>query len=61
MIMNKKVINGIAITVVAVWAISMIVEIFNPAYNPPNGIYPALMIVLGSIFGYTLVRRPPGD
>lgn len=56
--MNKTVINGIAITVVGVWAISMIVEIFHPAYSPPTGIYPALMIVLGSIFGYTLIRKP---
>lgn len=54
---NQKLANGIAIVVVTVWAISMIVDMIPQAhYDPPVAIYPALMLVLGAIFGLRIVR-----
>ena len=54
---SKKLINAIAIVVVTVWAISMIVDMIPGLdYDPPVGIYPALMLVLGSIFGIRIVK-----
>lgn len=54
---SKKIMNGIAIVVVAIWALSMIVDMIpNFNYDPPVGIYPALMLVLGGIFGVRIVR-----
>lgn len=60
--MNEKIMNGIAIVVVAVWAMSMIANMIPSLhYDPPVGIYPALMVVLGSIFGVRIVRRDGKD
>lgn len=54
---SKRLMNGIAIVVVAVWALSTIVDMIpNLNYDPPVGIYPALMLVLGGIFGVRIVR-----
>lgn len=53
---NKTLTTIVALVVVAVWAASMILAMFNTSYQPPIGIYPALMVVLGGLFGYRLVR-----
>ena len=54
---SKRVTTGIAIVVVTVWALSMVADMI-PAlhYDPPVAIYPALMIVLGGIFGLRIVK-----
>lgn len=47
----------IASVVVTIWAISMLVDMIPQAnYEPPVAIYPALMLVLGGIFGIKIVR-----
>ena len=58
-----RVANGIAIVVVAIWAISTIADIIPQLhYDPPVAIYPALMLVLGAIFGVRIVQfRDDGE
>lgn len=52
---------GIAAVVTGVWAISMIVDMIPAAdYEPPIGIYPALMLVLGAVFGLKIVKGNDG-
>ena len=47
----------IASIVVGIWAISMIVDMIPAAnYEPPVAIYPALMLVLGGVFGLKIVK-----
>lgn len=48
----------ISFVVVAIWAVSMIVDMIPGAnYEPPIAVYPALMLVLGSMFGITLTKK----
>ena len=52
----------LASVVVAIWAISMIVDMIPQAqYEPPVAIYPALMLVLGGVFGLKIVKGQDGD
>lgn len=54
----------LASVVVAIWAISMIVDMIPQAnYEPPVAIYPALMLVLGGVFGIKIVKgdKPNGS
>lgn len=53
---NRLLMNVIALIVVTIWAASMVVDMFSASYQPPIGIYPALMVVLGGLFGYRLVK-----
>lgn len=61
--MNTKTLaNALAITVVAVWAVSMVVDMLPSVdYEPPIAIYPALMLVLGAVFGVKIIRPGNGD
>lgn len=48
----------LASVVVGIWAISMIVDMIpNTDYEPPIAIYPALMLVLGAVFGIKIVKN----
>jgi len=48
----------IASVVVGTWAISMLVDMIPSAnYEPPVAIYPALMLVLGAVFGLKIVKK----
>lgn len=56
--MNNKLNSIIASVVVGIWAISMIVDMIPGAnYEPPLAIYPSLMLVLGAIFGVSIVKK----
>lgn len=56
--MTNKFRQAISIIVVGMWAISMIVDMVPQAnYSPPVAIYPALMLVLGSMFGISLTKK----
>lgn len=58
--MSSKLRTAISIVVVGIWAISMIVDMVPQAnYQPPVAIYPALMLVLGGIFGISLTKKDP--
>lgn len=58
--MKNKLATGLAITVTMIWALSMIVDMIPGVdYEPPIAIYPALMLVLGGVFGVKIVR--PGS
>lgn len=55
---SNRVSTAIAFIVVGIWAISMLVDMIPGAkYEPPVAIYPALMLVLGAIFGVSLVKK----
>jgi hypothetical protein len=56
--MTNQVRTLISVVVVGMWAISMIVDMVPQAnYSPPVAIYPALMLVLGSMFGISLTKK----
>lgn len=56
-IVNAKVVNGIAIVVTMVWAASFIADIFLVKYNPPSQIHAAMLIVVGSLFGFQITSK----
>jgi hypothetical protein len=59
--LSNKFSTILASVVVAVWAISMIVDMIpQAAYEPPVAIYPALMLVLGGVFGIKIVKGNNG-
>lgn len=46
-----------ASVVLFIWSAMMIVNMIPAAhYEPPVGIYPALMLVLGAVFGIRIVK-----
>lgn len=49
--MSPAVTTWLALLVSAIWAVSMIVNVVQPAYVPPSGIHGALMLVLAGVFG----------
>lgn len=56
--LSNRVSTIIASVVVGVWAISMLVDMIPSAnYEPPVAIYPALMLVLGAVFGLKIVKK----
>lgn len=56
--MTNKFRTVISSLVVGMWAVSMIVDMIPQAnYSPPVAIYPALMLVLGSMFGISLTKK----
>ena len=55
--LSNKFSTILASVVVAIWAISMVVDMIPQAnYEPPVAIYPALMLVLGGVFGIKIVK-----
>ena len=43
--------TGVAVVVVlGAWATTLIVDMVNPAYDPPNGIEPLMMAVAAFLF-----------
>lgn len=56
--LSNKATTVIAAVVVGIWAISMVVDMIPQAqYEPPIAIYPALMLVLGAVFGLKIVKK----
>ena len=55
--LSNRVSTIIAGVVVGIWAVSMVVDMIPQAqYEPPVAIYPALMLVLGAVFGLKIVK-----
>lgn len=50
-------VNYIAIIVTTIWAVTLVVGMINPNYTPPVAIYPALLAVVGGVFGFKLTKR----
>ncbi len=60
--LSNKFSTILASIVVGIWAISMVVDMIPSAeYEPPVAIYPALMLVLGAVFGIKIVRNSSGE
>jgi hypothetical protein len=56
--LSNRVSTILASVVVGIWAISMLVDMIPSAnYEPPVAIYPALMLVLGAVFGLKIVKK----
>ena len=53
--------NYIAVVITTVWATTLVVGMINPHYDPPVAIYPALLAVVGGVFGFKVTKRngPP--
>lgn len=46
-----------AYTILFIWSLMMILNMIPSLhYEPPVGIYPALMLVLGAVFGIKIVK-----
>ena len=53
--------NYIAIIITTIWATTLIVGMLNSNYQPPVAIYPALLAVVGGVFGFRLTKKDPYD
>lgn len=52
------VIVTLALTVTFVWATSFVADIIQgEKYEPPIAIHGAMLVVLGSIFGFQLIKK----
>lgn len=50
------VINGVAITVTLVWAASFVADVLMETYNPPGQIHMIMMGIVGSLFGFQIMK-----
>lgn len=55
--MDKRLSAAIAIVITVAWAVSFIVGIVNPRYNPPATIGPLMMVVAGAMFGNAVIGK----
>lgn len=46
----------IATIFVAIFCVAFVVDILNPNYDIPAGLYPILTIIIGAIMGYVFKR-----
>jgi hypothetical protein len=51
---------ALGIVAVIAWVVSIGVDIFVPAYDPPQSIQFVVLIVAGSLFAPTVVRKVNG-
>lgn len=58
--MDKRLSTAIAIVITAAWAISFIVDILQPAYDPPPSLHALMLIVAGAAFGNAVIGRKNG-
>lgn len=55
--MSPVVLNGIAIVVTIVWALTVLADVVVDGYSPPPGVHIAFSTVLGGLFGVQIVRK----
>jgi hypothetical protein len=60
---RDKVLRGIAVTVTAVWVLSTLVQVIDPARQVPNTVNVVMGMVVSALFGAAAVRttRKNGD
>lgn len=51
----------IAYVITSAWAISFIIDIIKPTYDPPTSVHALMMIVAGATFGEGLLRTRKKD
>lgn len=59
--MSQKVINGIAVVITAVWAMSSIADALMTTYSPAPEVHGIMMIVAGAAFGRNIIKRNGGN
>jgi hypothetical protein len=50
----------VAAVITAAWAVSFVVDIVNPMYDPPPTVGSLMLIVAGAIFGSDVVKQVRG-
>lgn len=58
---DRRIVNGIAILVSFVWAVSFIADIVIPGYDPSPFIHLAMMTVVGAAVGHGFIKNGGGD
>lgn len=53
---DRRLVNGIAILVSSVWAVSFICDILIKAYDPSPFIHLAMMTVVGAALGHGFIK-----
>jgi hypothetical protein len=56
-VFDRKIVNGIAILVSFVWAVSFIFDIVLPGYDPSPFIHLAMMTVVGAAVGHGFISQ----
>ena len=59
--LDKRIVNGIAILVSLVWAISFVADILITGYDPSPFIHLAMMTVVGAAVGHGFIRSGNGN
>lgn len=55
--MDKRLTAGIAVVITAAWAVSFLVTIINPHYDPPASVHVLMTVVAGAAFGGSAFQR----
>ena len=55
--MDKRLRTGIAILIATAWAVSFIIDVVNPNYEPPAAVHALMLLVAGFFFGPNIL--PP--
>lgn len=58
--MDKRLPTIIAIVITTAWAVSFIIDIISPSYEPPATLHALMMIVAGAAFGATILPKRNG-
>jgi hypothetical protein len=60
-IFDNRIVNGIAILVSLVWAISFVADILIAGYDPSPFIHLAMMTIVGAAVGRGFIRNGNGN
>jgi hypothetical protein len=52
----RKLTVRVAYVILVAWAVSFVVDIFVPTYEPPPSVHALMVIVAGSLFGESVFR-----
>lgn len=55
-LIDRRVANGVLIAVTVIWAVTFLVDVFLPDYDPPPGIQAAFLAIAGLGFGSGVLR-----
>lgn len=55
--MDRKLTVVFGYAILVAWLVSFVVDIVVPTYDPPAAIHAALMVVVGALFGHSVLSR----
>lgn len=56
----RWVINLMALSVTLIWSVSFVVDMVATSYDPPASINAVMILVVGAVFGGSVIRRGGG-